>query len=378
MFRKDYQDIFFITSNSIVPEGHSSLKNGFKMFNFSSQNVTSETSDEDLAIVVSTSMRVICGILLSFIIVSGICGNSLVLFVIRGSSGLNDMLIRHLCVCDIMGCAVDMPLLAAQFVFFSTGRALIVVSNMNFTACVAFSLMNSIIINLMSICRKEAFKLFDVKLLTVQRLGVILPVSWVFVTSGSIAVGILSVFLGRRQWYLPSSSSYSLTSDIISIGSGYFSIFVVTITLVNLILSFIVSLRLIKEHNSMLQKTMIAARIDVEQKLTRAAFTINSMFIVCWLPWLYVRTFHLITGRANTDVAAFVTVFIGINHCINPFIYAGNVTETRVKMLGLIRRMFGWMLVCRTRSFTIHPEDSSSGVQNATTSTAVKISVKSI
>lgn len=156
-------------------------------------------SNEDLSIVLYPSTRFVCRILLVFIIVSGIFGNLLVVFVLRGCTTINDLLIRHLCASDLLGCVVDMPLLAAQFVFETKGQALLVISDMNFSACSTIYMLNCIIINLMNISRKEAFNLFDHKVLPKERLRVLLPASWVVCIGCGIILGISSTYTGRQQ-----------------------------------------------------------------------------------------------------------------------------------------------------------------------------------
>jgi hypothetical protein len=91
---------------------------------------------------------------------------------------------------------------------------------------------------------------------------------------------------------------------------------------------------------------MIQSRLDLERKMNLSALILTTAFLLCWLPWLIVRSLHLATAKTQSDIAAMVTVIIGVNHCINPFVYAGTIAELRVKMLHYLKICLIWPCSC--------------------------------
>lgn len=333
-------------------------------------NSTSRFQEFSFSLSLQPLTRVTCGVLLAFIMLSGVTGNGVVIAVLRRElkekMTITYLLIIHLCVADILGCVLDMPLILIQFVFNVQGKLLDVVSDLNFVVCSAISLLNCLIINLMSLSRRDAFNILSDPVLTVPRLKIILPIIWTVCVSTSVSMGVAALLTGRKQWYLQSHTDIrNLGTSIIDIGSGIVSVLCVLSTFINMITSFCLALRNIKAHNAMLQRSMIQSRLDLERKMNLSALILTSAFFVSWMPWLIVRSLHLVTAEVQSDMAAIVTVIIGLNHCINPLVYAGTISELRGKMGKFLKTLFKCFCSCCERdvmkrfigsSKRIHPE----------------------
>ncbi|XP_031568974.1 uncharacterized protein LOC116303556 [Actinia tenebrosa] len=295
------------------------------------------------------------------------------------------LLITHLCVADIFGCVLDMPLILAQFVFNVQGKILHVISDINFVVCSAISLLNCLIINLMCLSRRDAFNILSDPVLTVPKLNIILPVIWTVCVSVSVSMGTAALLFGRKQWYLQSHTDVrNVGNSIIDIGSGIISVFCVLGTFLNMITSFCLALRKIKAHNAMLQRSMIQSRLDLERKMNLSALILTSAFLVSWMPWLIVRSLHLVTADVQSDIAAIVTAIIGINHCINPLVYAGTISELRREIGKFLKNSFKYPCSCWRRvvrqtrrtsvvsSKRMHPESTLHELSNVTTTKTTK------